>query len=437
MTTSTKNAVSITDAFLEIGKNLPQSNWNSALRKEGISLLSAQGLPASKVEEYKFTPVAKKIQDTLSNLSHAPASSNVVAQKVDEHRIPGLDSHVVVFNNGSYDATLSAFDSSEVTVTSFGDMPTDSLEKTLGKIAPAGKDPFIALNQLAIESGVWIEIATGTALKKPVLILQFVEGSLQGQSVHQRSYIQIGKNAAATLIEKVVSLDDTPYFLNGVTEINVGENSQVAFYRLQDESKFAIEVNNTEVNVPRDATFSSAVISLQGLMIRNNLSINLLDSNSLGNMYGLYLLNGHSHVDNHTNVDHTKPHAESNELYKGILADHSRGVFNGKIFVRQDAQKTNAFQQNNNILLSEDAVINTKPQLEIWADDVKCSHGCTTGQLDEEALFYLRSRGISKESSRGMLLYAFAGEVLEKITNENFREYCVGLVQERLGSNHI
>jgi len=151
-------------------------------------------------------------------------------------------------------------------------------------------------------------------------------------------------------------------------------------------------------------------------------------------MYGLYLLNGKTHVDNHTNVDHTIPHAESNELYKGILDDQSRGVFNGKIFVRQDAQKTNAFQQNNNILLSEDAIINTKPQLEIWADDVKCSHGCTTGQLDDEALFYLQARGIGKDQARGFLLYAFAGEVLEHIKEESFRTYCTEFVQARLGS---
>jgi Fe-S cluster assembly scaffold protein SufB len=169
-------------------------------------------------------------------------------------------------------------------------------------------------------------------------------------------------------------------------------------------------------------------------MVRNNLSLNLLGSNSEGNMFGIYLLHGKTHVDNHTNVDHTIPHAESNELYKGILADQSRGVFNGKIFVRQDAQKTNAFQQNNNILLSEDAIVNTKPQLEIWADDVKCSHGCTVGQLDEEAQFYLQARGIDKNSAKGLLLYAFAGEVIEKIEEESFRKYVADLIQERLGS---
>src|SRR5690606_13622196 len=218
-----------------------------------------------------------------------------------------------------------------------------------------------------------------------------------------------------------------------VTEISVAENSHLFYYKLQNQNKEAIEVSNFETDIHRNGTYSSAVISLQGGMIRNNLSLNLLDSGCEGNMYGLYLLNGKTHVDNHTNVDHIKPHSVSNELYKGVLADKSRGVFNGKIFVRQEAQKTVAFQQNNNILLSEDAVVNTKPQLEIWADDVKCSHGCTAGQLDEEALFYLQTRGIGKEKAKGLLLYAFAGEVLDNIKNEAFRDHCIQQVEERLG----
>jgi Fe-S cluster assembly protein SufD len=196
-----------------------------------------------------------------------------------------------------------------------------------------------------------------------------------------------------------------------------------------------IEVSNLVTDIQKDSQFTSTQITLSGDMVRNNMTLNLLGSNSVGNMYGIYLLNGKTHVDNHTNVDHTIPHAESNELYKGILADQSRGVFNGKIFVRQIAQKTNAFQQNNNILLSEDAIINTKPQLEIWADDVKCSHGCTVGQLDEEALFYLQARGIDKITARGLLLYAFAGEVLDKIEVESLQKFIINQIQERLGSN--
>ncbi len=436
MTTTTKHSDSLTSTLLEAYKDIQFTLAASSLRNEGRDLLQRIGLPANKEEEYKFTPISKKIEGTITRFSHAIPSENVDQKTVDENLIPGLDCHLLVFNNGKLERNLSNFDTSVLSLISFADLLEGKMEEQVGKIAKANKDPFVALNQVAFQEGTWLEVAAKTVLEKPVYILQLIQATQEGETVHPRSYIQVGKNAKVTFIENVVSLDDSPYFLNGVTEINVGENSQVDFYRVQDESKAALEVNNTEINVPRDATFNSAVISLQGKMIRNNLSINLLDSNSLGNMYGIYMLNGQTHVDNHTNVDHTMPHAESNELYKGILADHSRGVFNGKIFVRQDAQKTNAFQQNNNILLSEDAVVNTKPQLEIWADDVKCSHGCTTGQLDEEALFYLRSRGISKENSRGMLLYAFAGEVLEKINNENFRDYCIGLIQQRLGTHY-
>jgi Fe-S cluster assembly protein SufD len=230
-------------------------------------------------------------------------------------------------------------------------------------------------------------------------------------------------------------MDDAPYFVNKVVEIKGGINADLTYHSLQQENNQVIEVSNLVTDIQKDSQFTSTQITLSGDMVRNNLTLNLLGSNSVGNMYGVYLLNGKTHVDNHTNVDHTIPHAESNELYKGILADQSRGVFNGKIFVRQIAQKTNAFQQNNNILLSEDAIINTKPQLEIWADDVKCSHGCTVGQLDEEALFYLQARGIDKITARGLLLYAFAGEVLEKIDDVSLRDYIVAQIQKRLGSN--
>jgi Fe-S cluster assembly protein SufD len=249
----------------------------------------------------------------------------------------------------------------------------------------------VALNNLSFEDGVYIKVPRNQKVEKPILFL-FLNQTNNGQVITSRILIEVEDNAEVTFLEDSVSLDDKSYFSNMVTEIKVGQNSQVHYNRLQNESKNSISVNNTETDIHRDAVFTSVVVSLSGDMVRNNLSLNLMDSGCEGNMYGLYLLNGKTHVDNHTNVDHTKPHAQSNELYKGVLADSSRGVFNGKIFVRQDAQKTNAFQQNNNILLSEDAIVNTKPQLEIWADDVKCSHGCTTGQLDEEALILFKSK---------------------------------------------
>jgi Fe-S cluster assembly protein SufD len=264
-------------------------------------------------------------------------------------------------------------------------------------------------------------------------LLQFHQAQ-GGQVISPRIWIEAGDFSKATFIDYQISLDDAPYFVNKVVEIKGGVNADLTYHSLQTAHNQVIEVSNVVTDIQKDSQFTSTQITLSGDMVRNNLTLNLLGSNSVGNMYGIYLLNGKTHVDNHTNVDHTIPHAESNELYKGILADQSRGVFNGKIFVRQIAQKTNAFQQNNNILLSDDAIINTKPQLEIWADDVKCSHGCTVGQLDEEALFYLQARGIDKTTAKGLLLYAFAGEVLDKIEVDSLRNHIVAQIQERLGS---
>ena len=337
----------------------------------------------------------------------------------------GYEGYVLILNNGKLEEELSQLPS-EVSISALSD-------QEIGSIAKPSKDAFVALNQASFVDGLAVSVPKKTQVEKPILILSFTQANA-GQVVQPRIWIEAGDFAEVTFIEKTILLGEDKVFSNQVVEIKGAFNSKIHYYRLQNEGDQAIEVSNIETDIQKDSQFTAVTISLSGDMLRNNLNLNLLGSNSEGNMYGLYLLNGKTHVDNHTNVDHTIPHAESNELYKGILADQSRGVFNGKIFVRQDAQKTNAFQQNNNILLSEDAVINTKPQLEIWADDVKCSHGCTTGQLDEEALFYLQARGIDKTQAKGLLLYAFAGEVLEHIEDESFHDYCVSLVQERLGS---
>ncbi|WP_339701867.1 Fe-S cluster assembly protein SufD [Algoriphagus aquimarinus] len=396
-------------------------------RAEGKEAFENQGFPTNKSEEYKFTAISKKLEQSIQNYALAE-SFEVTAEDVKSNLFEGYTGDVLVFTNGHFQPNLSsAIAGIEVSLLS------EKSDTPVGSIAKPAKDPFCALNQAAFTDGIFISVPKKAVVEKPILLLNFNK-AINGQVIQPRVWIEAGDFAEVTFINHTVNLSDVTYFSNKVTEIKGGVNSQIRFYKLQNEGKNVIEVSNTETDIHKDGRFSSVTISLSGEMVRNNLSINILGSNSEGNMYGLYLLNGKSHVDNHTNVDHTVPHAESNELYKGILADHSRGVFNGKIFVRQDAQKTNAFQQNNNILLSEDAVVNTKPQLEIWADDVKCSHGCTTGQLDEEALFYLQARGIAKDQAKGLLLYAFAGEVLEHIRDESFREYCTELVQERLGS---
>ncbi len=388
---------------------------------------AVQGLPTIKSEEYKFTAVTKKISQSISAFS-AATSFEISKEEVDRHTFGGFEGYILVFSNGAFLPAISdTIPGIEV------NMLSGRPDAAIGTIAKPEKDPFCALNQASFSDGISISVPKKQILDKPILLLSFNKAN-GGQVVQPRVWIEVGDFAEATFIDQSVNLGNTPYFVNKVVEIKGAINSQISYYRLQHEGGQSIEVSNIETAIQKDGRFTSVNISLSGDMVRNNLSLNLLGSNSEGNMYGLYLLGGSTHVDNHTNVDHTIPYAESNELYKGILADRSRGVFNGKIFVRQDAQKTNAFQQNNNILLSGDAVVNTKPQLEIWADDVKCSHGCTTGQLDEEALFYLQARGIAKTQAKGLLLYAFAGEVLDHIKEESFREFCTDLVQERLGS---
>lgn len=413
------------DAFISLLDAAP-TNFSAARTLAKESYFS-QGIPVAKSEEYKFTNIGKKLEQSISTITPA-LPFEVTSEMVHSATFAGYEGDVLIFANGKFLPELSStIKGVEVSLISGkSDLP-------IGSIVKPEKDPFAAINQASFEDGLYISVPKKTQIERPILLLSFNQAN-EGQVIQPRFWIEAGDFAEVTFIDQSISLGKTPYFVNKVVELKGGVNTQLKYYRLQNESKSAIEVSNIETDIQKDAKFTSVNISLSGDLIRNNLSLNLLGSNSEGNMYGIYLLNGKTHADNHTNVDHTIPHAESNELYKGILADQSRGVFNGKIFVRQDAQKTNAFQQNNNILLSEDAIVNTKPQLEIWADDVKCSHGCTVGQLDEEALFYLQARGIDKTQAKGLLLCAFAGEVLEKIEEDSFRAYCDTLIQERLGS---
>jgi len=233
-------------------------------------------------------------------------------------------------------------------------------------------------------------------------------------------------------LEKVDTLQAEPSFSNHVVEIDVARGANSKYYKIENDKPTSYHYSAINVAQAKDSKFTTNTIALNGAMVRNNLNIRLEGEGCEAYMNGLYLLAGKTHVDNHTSVDHTKPNAYSNELYKGIMDEKSRGVFNGKIFVRQDAQKTNAFQSNKNILMTNDATVNTKPQLEIWADDVQCSHGCTTGQLDNDALFYLMARGIKRDSAMAMLLHAFARDVIDNLELEPLQAYVEEIISSRL-----
>lgn len=436
MTIKTKKEDILVQQFLEMVPVKPHIKGLEQLRSEARYYLSENGLPTVKDEEYKYTAISKKISAKIKSFGSASNITTLNEDLISQHPLLKEGANRIVVNNGKYENGLSCFNKEEIEINSFAELDEEKLSDLVGKIEKPQKDPFTSLNSVAFVDGIFINIPDGIKINEPVYLVNYIQPQKDSSCVFPRMYVQAGKNSEATIIELTVYLDESPVFTNSVSEFNLNQNAQIKHYKIQDGTKASIEVCNSASQVHRDATFTSVVLSLQGDMIRNNLTIDLIDSNCEGNMYGLYLVNGKTHVDNHTNVDHTKPHALSNELYKGIMNDQSKGVFNGKIFVRQDAQKTNAFQQNSNILLSEDATVHTKPQLEIWADDVKCSHGCTTGQLDEEALFYIRSRGIGKDAAKALLLYAFAGEVLNHIDDESFRNYSEKIVHERLGGSY-
>lgn len=268
-----------------------------------------------------------------------------------------------------------------------------------------------------------IHVADNQVVEEPI-ILRFIADVRQGNAAIQpRNLIVVGKNAEVKVAEAFRTVGDQKSFTNAVTEIFLAENANVQYYKVQDESDEAYHIGTTQVIQSSNSYFYSSTVSINGGFIRNNLNLILEGEHCDGFMYGLYVPNGKQHIDNHTVVDHRKPNSQSNELYKGILMDKSTGVFNGKIFVREDAQKTNAYQNCRNVVASDEATMNTKPQLEIWADDVKCSHGTTTGQLNDDAVFYMQARGIPKADAKRLLMLAFAQDVVSNIKIDSIREY--------------
>jgi Fe-S cluster assembly protein SufD len=282
-------------------------------------------------------------------------------------------------------------------------------------------DFFSAMNVCFSQDGIHINIAKNKTIETPIEIIFVQTGEQTAAVIHNQ--ITLEEGAKATVILNFHSKNAKNTFNNVISNIEVGQNANFTLYKMQTENETATFVGTENVSQERDSYFHIHTTTLNGQMVRNNLNIKVVGKNADTHLNGMYLGHGSMHVDNHTVVDHTVANCESNELYKGVLADKSTGVFNGKVFVRKDAQKINAFQSNGNVLLSDDASVNSKPELEIYADDVKCSHGSTTGQLDEEAVFYLRARGISEKAARHLMVSAFIGDVIKKIDNIQVEEY--------------
>jgi Fe-S cluster assembly protein SufD len=403
------------------------------LRRAALQKFEQLGFPTIRHEEWKYSNVTNFLKETFE----LGTPTTLTADDLTSLQIPSMDGNILTFVNGIYNAELSRIISpaEQVQITSFADAlksKPDLLGTYFAHYADYQESAFTALNTALASDGVVIQVPANVTVEQPIL-LRFITDARESNVASQpRNLILVGKNAEVTVAESFRTLGDQSSFVNIVTEIVVERDARMQYYKVQDETEKAYHIGTTQVQQADNSHFYSATVTLNGNFVRNNLNIVLNGQHAEAYMYGLYMPNGRQHVDNHTLVDHAMPNSYSSELYKGILDDNGTGVFNGKIFVRPDAQKTNAYQSCKNVVLSPGASMNTKPQLEIYADDVKCSHGTTTGKLNDEALFYMRSRGIPKDEARTLLLYAFAQDVLSQIKIEPIRDYLNQVVTQKL-----
>jgi Fe-S cluster assembly protein SufD len=415
----------------------PRRRWLARIREAALQRFQSLGFPTTREEEWRFTSVAPIARRTFTLPTLVPPHD--ASADVPPLRLPGSLAAELVFVNGTYVAALSRHGAlpEGSSVNNLGSVLAargDEVEPHLARIAPFERHPFVALNTAFLDDGARIHLPAGTIVQQPIHLLFITTNSKAGDSlmVHPRVLISLGENSQASIVETYAGPAGVPYFTNAVTEVALGENALLDHYKLQYEGSDASHVGAIHVHAQRSATYASHSISLGGALTRNDVMVSLNGEGVHCTLNGLYTADGQRLVDNHTTIDHAWPHCGSREIYKGILADRARGVFNGKIIVRPDAQRTDAKQTNRALLLSENAQINTKPQLEIFANDVKCTHGAAVGQLDDEALFYLRSRGLSDLAARHLLIHAFAGDVLSRLAIEPVRAEIETRLQRQL-----
>ena len=406
------------------------------MRDAAISSFQESGFPRRKEERYKYTHLEPVFDGELS-LDFQPRKINYDEAEIFSCDVPMLDSNVLTVLNGFFHrpetealTTLEngiVYGSLKEAITQYPDL----VEKYLGKIAPTGDEPFVALNTAFSQDGIFLYVPEGVRMERSIQIINLLLSD-RNQMVQHRNLFILEKDAEAQVIICDHTLSPQMFLTNSVSEVYTGENANLDLLRLQNEHNNSCQVTNTWINQDRNSRCQHGTITLHGGIVRNNLRINLEGEGAETSALGLFLTDKMQHVDSYTVIEHSKPHCTSNQYYKGVLDDTSTGAFNGKIHVHPESQKTAAFQTNNNILLSDVAKMHTKPRLEIYADDVKCSHGASVGQLDEESLFYLQSRGIPKDESRLMLMDAFTWDVISKIKQPSLQIRITELVSKRL-----
>jgi Fe-S cluster assembly protein SufD len=413
------------------GRNLP---WLRKLREDAFARFGETGFPTTHDEDWRFTnvaPIAKKHFKFAGN-----SQAQLTSASLDAWKIEGAAARLV-FVNGRFAPALSTVGAlpKGVVVASLREQieqNADSLSSHLGRYADIHRDAFCALNAAFMEDGVYVSVPRGVVVEAPIHCLFVSTAGNAPLMSHPRNLLVFEAQSQGTVVEEYVSVGRGTMFSNSVTELVAGQNAHVSHYMVEREHRDAFNVSTLRIQQGRSANVASHSFLLGGGLVRNNVHPVLAGEGGECLINGLFVGGGRQHLDNFMHVEHASPHCSSRQFYNGILDEHARGVFHGRIIVHKDAQKTDAKQTNRNLLLSDDAQIDTKPQLEIYADDVKCTHGATIGQIDEDALFYLRSRGMSEVAARQLLLLAFASECLERMHSGPAQVYVEKLIHEHL-----
>lgn len=443
MTTAHDTDVRPEDRFISAfkvnhGQALNGTNASiSQQRADAIERFAELGIPTNDLEVWKYTNIAKAL-DRPYTLSLVRKTPDVDRSDIAPFLLDDMDAHRVVLVNGRVDASLSDLGSlpSGVVVSSLaeaGEKHPATVEKHYGQYADFQNEALTALNTAFVQDGAFVYVPSGTMMEKPIFFLH-VTVSDEALFLQPRHLFVVEDGAAARIVEAQHSLTDAHTFTNTVGEAFVGQKGNLDHYLIQDEGPTASQVHTRAAQQKGESVYSTQTVTFSGEVIRNNATVEADGSFCESNLFGLCVGKDDMHVDNHTRMDHVQPDCESNELYKHVLNDESTAVFNGKVYVARGSQRINAYQQNDTIVLNNEAQIYTKPELEIYADDVECSHGATTGQMDDEAIFYLRSRGLSERRARILMLQAFCEEVLEEFQIDALRNAVTDQIRSRFAT---
>ena len=423
-------------SFLAFENHVDVDSKVHDIRSEAIKTFEQEGFPTKKQEAWKYTSLNALLK---TDFSVFPKQENALHfSEVKKYFLHDMDTYKIVFVDGKYSSYLSqtTHDGMDVCLMSAAlTKPKYRLiiENYFNKIAE--KDSLSSLNTAFAKEGAYIHIPKNKLVEKPIEVIHFSTGNESALMLQPRNLIIVDENSHVQIIERHQSLTENPVLTNSVTEIFAAKRAIVDYYKIQNDNENASLIDNTFINQKQESVTSVHTFSFGGKLIRNNLNFYQNGERIDSTLKGVTILGGKQHVDHNTLVHHKQPNCESHQDYKGIYAESSTGVFNGKVVVDKIAQKTDAFQANNNLLVDDKASINTKPQLEIFADDVKCSHGCTIGQLDESALFYLKTRGIPEKEARALLMYAFANNVLASVKVPELKQRINKLIANKLGVN--